>query len=81
MIYGPEVTGRLRDLSKADRKYVADQDKASLRTWTSTFGRKIEARLVRKKRDSVILEKVDGSGLTVPLNKLLKADQAYVDEN
>ena len=80
-IDGEQVTGRLRDLSKADRKYVADQDKASLRTWTSTFGSKIEARLVRKKRDSVILEKGDGSTLTVPLNKLSKADQAYVNEN
>ena len=45
------------------------------------FGSKIEARMVRKKGDSVILEKADGSSLTVPLRKLSKADQAYVDEN
>ena len=79
-IDGQQVTGRLRDLSKADRKYVADQDKTPLRTWTSTFGSKIEARLIRKKNDSVILEKSDGSSLTVPLRKLSKDDQDYVDE-
>ena len=79
-IDGSQVTGRLRELSKADREYVSEQDKAPLRTWTSTFGSKIEGRLIRKKRDSVTLEKADGSSLTVPLNKLSKADQAYVDE-
>ena len=93
-IDGTEVKGRLRDLSKADREYIADLDKAPdpkssptkapgkapIRTWTSTFGSKIEARLVRKKLDSVILEKADGSSLTVPLDKLSKDDQNYVDE-
>ena len=80
-IDGAQVTGRLRDLSKADRKYVADQGKAPLRTWTSTVGSKIEARLVRRKGDSVVLEKTDGSNLTVPLKKLSKVDQQYVNEN
>ena len=80
MIDGSQVTGRVRDLSKADREYLADLDKAPLRTWKSTFGSKIEARLVRKKKDSVILEKADGSKLTVPLKKLSEADQAYVDQ-
>ena len=80
-IDGERVTGRLRDLSKADRKYVADLGKAPFRTWTSTFGSKIEARLIRKKRDSVTLEKADGSSLKVPLDKLSKADQDYVKEN
>ena len=79
MIDGSKVTGRLRDLSKADREYIDDQSKTPLRTWKSTFGSKIEARLVRKKRDSVTLEKADGSKLTVPLEKLSKADQDYVD--
>lgn len=81
MIDGSQVTGRLRELSKADRKYIADQGKAPLRTWTSTFGSKIDARLIRKKGDSVILEKADGSPLAVPLKKLSKADQTYVDEH
>ena len=105
MIDGSQVTGRLRDLSKADRQYVADLDKAalpetpsksslkeasaketapskaSLRTWTSTSGHKIDARLLRKKRDSVTLEKADGSSVTVPLKKLSKADRDFVDDN
>ena len=80
MIDGSQATGRVRDLSKADREYLADLDRTPLRTWKSTFGSKIEARLVRKKKDSVILEKADGSKLTVPLNKLSEADQAYVDQ-
>ena len=96
-IDGMEVTGRLRDLSKADREYIANLDKApptedqpsktpptktqsepSIRTWTSTFGSKIEARLVRRSGDSVILEKADGKSLTVPMDKLSKDDQDYV---
>ena len=80
-IDGAEVTGRVRDLSKADRDYIADLGKAPLRTWTSSVGSKIEARLIRKKRDSVTLEKADGSSLKVPLDKLSKADQDYVKEN
>ena len=32
MIDGSQVTGRVRDLSKADREYLADLDKAPLRT-------------------------------------------------
>ena len=80
-IDGEKVTGRVRDLSKEDRKYLTALDKAPIRTWTSTFGSKIEARLIREKGDSVILEKADGSSLTVPLRKLSKADQAYVDKN
>ena len=98
-IDGMEVTGRLRDLSKADREYIADLDKAPprkdpppetpptkaaseapIRTWTSAGGHTVEARLIRKKGDSVILEKTDGSNLTVPLDKLSKADQDYVAE-
>ena len=80
-IDGEKVTGRVRDLSKEDRKYLTALDKDPIRTWTSTFGSKIEARFIRKKGDSVILEKANGSSLTVPLRKLSKADQAYVDKN
>lgn len=80
-IDGSKVTGRLSDLSKADREYLTDLDKAPLRTWKSTFGSKIVARLVRKKKESVTLEKADGSKLTVPLSKLSEADQAYVDDH
>ena len=80
-IDGSRVTGRLRDLSKADREYIANQDKVPIRTWTSTNGGfTIDAKFVSKKRDSVTLEKADGSKITVPLDKLSKADQDYVDE-
>ena len=66
--------------TKKKEKKKAPAGEPPIRTWTSTFGSSIEARLVSKKGDSVVLEKADGSNLTVPLNKLSKADQAYVDQ-
>ena len=80
-IDGAQVTGKLRDLSKADRQYLTDKDKAPMRTWTSTSGYKVDARLVGKKKDAVTLEKADGSSVDVPLDKLIKADQDYLDKH
>jgi len=56
---------------------VAQEDKSKLRTWTSSIGTKIEAELVSTTGDEVTLKTKAGRTLTVPLNKLSKADQEF----
>src|SRR5256885_1360485 len=49
------------------------------REWTDTTGKfKIEAELVAVRNGKVILEKPDGSVITVPLDKLSANDQAFL---
>ena len=57
---------------------VAQEDKSKLRTWTSSIGTKIEAELVSTTGDEVTLKTKAGRTLTVPLNKLSKADQEFI---
>jgi len=49
------------------------------REWTDATGKfKIEAELIAVRNDKVILEKPDGSVITVPLDKLSAADQEFL---
>ena len=51
------------------------------RTWTSTAGTKIEAKLVERTRDAVVLEqKSNGRRLTVKLSQLSQADLDFIGE-
>ena len=57
---------------------VAQEIKSKLRTWTSSIGTKIEAELVSSTGEQVTLKTKAGRTLTVPLNKLSKADQEFI---
>jgi len=49
------------------------------RTWTDNSGSfRVEAELVTVKNDKVYLEKVDGSVIAVPLDRLSDADREYI---
>lgn len=50
-----------------------------VRTWTSTVGSTIEAKLIERLGSSATLEREDGSRLTVKLSQLSTADRHYVD--
>ncbi len=55
-------------------------ESAGQRTWTSADGQfTIEATLVNTEGDKVVLQKSDGSTITVPLADLSTADQQYVN--
>ena len=55
---------------------------AEVRTWTDTTGKfQREASFERLVGDSVILKTVDGNELTLPLNRLSPADQAYAKKS
>jgi len=43
--------------------------------WTSTAGTKVTARAMKIVGNKVVLERINGKQITVPLNKLVKADQ------
>lgn len=47
------------------------------RTWTSTAGTTLEARLIEVKPDSVVLENRDGRQLTVQLSQLAEQDRKF----
>lgn len=50
-----------------------------MRTWKTADGAfSVEAKLIRKKRDSVVLERTDGKRVTVKLELLCDADKDYV---
>jgi nucleoredoxin len=51
------------------------EDFSSMRTWTSASGAELEARLVGRNGDLVILEKADGSRSRIRLNQLSREDQ------
>src|SRR3954447_6037028 len=52
---------------------------AAPRPWTDTTGMfRVEAELVAIRNGRVVLEKADGSIITVPLEKLSAADQEYL---
>src|SRR5436305_5484135 len=52
---------------------------AAAREWADVTGKfKIEAELVAVRNGKVILEKTDGTVITVPLDKLSAADQAFL---
>ncbi|MEX2174253.1 MAG: SHD1 domain-containing protein [Pirellulaceae bacterium] len=52
---------------------------AAAREWTDPSGKfRIQAELVAIRGDKVVLEKADGTILSVPLNKLSAADQAFL---
>ena len=57
---------------------VAQESKSQLRTWTSSTGTKIEAKLVSRTGNQVTLKTKAGRTLKVPLNKLSKADQERI---
>lgn len=50
-----------------------------IRTWTSSVGTTLEAKLVSLSGSSVKLEKMDGSELRVKLHQLSKEDQNYLE--
>ena len=49
-----------------------------LRTWTSSSGQQIEARLISKSGDKLTVERSDSKQFLFPLTLLSKQDQAYV---
>lgn len=49
-----------------------------LRTWKSTSGSTIEAKLVENKASSVILEKTDGKQVTISIYNLSSVDRQYL---
>lgn len=60
---------------------VAAADGNDLRTWTSSDGKyQTEARLVEVKDDAVVLEKADGSQVTVPLARLSATDRKFATD-
>jgi hypothetical protein len=51
------------------------------RTWTDATGKyTVEAELVEVTEDDVVLTKSDGKTITVPISKLSKADQEFLQE-
>ena len=48
------------------------------RTWTSTSGVRIEARLIGKSGDKLTIERSDSKQFIFPLSLVSKADQDYV---
>ena len=48
------------------------------RTWMSTVGTTIEARLIKVQSDSVVLESRDGRQLTVQLSQLVEQDRKFI---
>ena len=48
------------------------------RTWTSTSGTQIEARLLNKSGDKLTIERSDSKQFLFPLSLLSDQDQAYV---
>jgi formylglycine-generating enzyme required for sulfatase activity len=54
---------------------IAEED---FRTWTSSDGRKIQAKFVEMVGDSVKIKNTQGGEFVLPLTKLSKADQEYV---
>lgn len=58
---------------------VLQAKEQEMRTWTSTVGSTIEAKLVKNHGSSVTLERADGSSLTVKLSQLSATDRHYVD--
>ena len=57
---------------------IAQEGKSKLRTWTSNIGTRIEAELVSSAGEQVTLKTKTGRMLTVPINKLSKADQEFI---
>ena len=52
--------------------------KESLRTWTSTDGRTIQARFIDEKKDKVRIRRTDGRVFNIPLEQLSEEDRKYV---
>lgn len=48
------------------------------RTWTSIDGRTIEGDLIAKTETTATIKRVEGSVVTIPLDKLIEADRAFV---
>ncbi len=65
------------EIAEAARRQEAGRE--SMHSWTDTTGKfKIKARLLGIQGASVVLKKEDGKRITVPLEKLSKADQLFV---
>ena len=55
---------------------------AELRRWTDKTGKfSINAAMLRKESDNVVLRKTDGSEVMIPINKLSEQDQKYVQQS
>lgn len=52
-----------------------------LRTWTSTTGTKIEARLLAVEDEVATLQRKSGPEIKVPLDKLSPQDQQWIISN
>jgi hypothetical protein len=74
----PRVSMRLASSILAAWLCVALAAHAEVRTWTDKTGKfKREASFERLAGDSVVLRMADGKELTIPLDRLSPADQAY----
>jgi len=61
--------------------WLATASGQEMRTWSDKSGKfKIKAKFVESSGDKVVLEKEDGTQVTVPLDKLSEADQKAVAE-
>lgn len=59
---------------------VVASPSGSPREWTDSTGKfTVEATLVEVRQDSVILKKADGGAIMVPIGRLSKADQRYLE--
>ena len=54
------------------------ENAAEWRTWTSTVGTTLEAKLLKVQHDSVILERRNGRQLTVKLSQLVEQDRIFI---
>ena len=80
---GTKRSVSISDLSKKDQTYISfkfgvtvDKD---LRTWTSSKGKKIRAKLLKFENNKVYLQSPEGKNYApIPLDRLSVADQAFV---
>ena len=80
---GTKRSVSISDLSKKDQTYIAfkfdvkvDKD---LRTWTSSKGKKIRAKLLKFEDNKVYLQSPEGKNYApIPLDRLSVADQDFV---
>ncbi len=55
---------------------------SATRTWTDRTGKfKVDAKLVEKTNNEVILESADGKRVTVPIDRLSETDQDFIETN
>lgn len=57
---------------------VTSTDSKAIRTWKSTIGTALDAKLVRRAGYTVVLEKADGVQVRIDMSSLSEADRAFI---